>query len=441
MAGQKIKLSVGTVYQKKTGDNYYFRYQVDGKRKSVSLHSRNKKEAVMKAEEMIPLLKASSVEVVAAHIKQAKGWIKTEKRLELEKAWAIYDCHPDKANPATKNTYASYMSAFREFTEFVKPLGCEFIDQVTEEVATKYVNHLKEQAISVDTHNKRIRRVGHVFRTLKEFTGGNSSDWKNKNFIRRQREEIGINARRLPFTEEQESKIFDVLNDQGYQFLHKQEYKVMFYLGSFTGQRMKDCALLQWHKVDLKRQRIYVIQFKTGKDVSIPIAPQLMDVIKSAQPWKTNSYVLPHIAELYQKADKSGQNIGRTEVTRNVIRVLKHTGLEVNQQVPGRKQAISVYGFHSLRHTFVSFLIKHNISKAVAVSILGSNSEIIDKYYTHVGEEAQERAIMAISGNSKQKSDRHIIESALKYIETVKKKSTEVLELENILTGQDDTSS
>ena len=46
MAIQKIKLDLGTVYQKEEGGIYYFRYQVNGARKAISLKTRNQKEAL-----------------------------------------------------------------------------------------------------------------------------------------------------------------------------------------------------------------------------------------------------------------------------------------------------------------------------------------------------------------------------------------------------------
>ena len=37
MAGKVIKLETGTVYQKTINGSYYFRYQVNGRRKAVSI--------------------------------------------------------------------------------------------------------------------------------------------------------------------------------------------------------------------------------------------------------------------------------------------------------------------------------------------------------------------------------------------------------------------
>ena len=63
MAIQKIKLKIGTVYQKEPNGVYYFRYQVNGARKAISLKTRNKQEAVKEAEKHVPLLQATSSEL------------------------------------------------------------------------------------------------------------------------------------------------------------------------------------------------------------------------------------------------------------------------------------------------------------------------------------------------------------------------------------------
>jgi hypothetical protein len=69
-----------------------------------------------------------------------------------------------------------------------------------------------------------------------------------------------------------------------------------------------------------------------------------------------------------------------------------------------------LYGFHSLRHSFASICAEAGVPKAVLLSILGTDSKIADKYYTHVSEESQWKAIEAISSrpatSSREKIDR-----------------------------------
>jgi integrase len=433
MAGKTTKLETGTVYQKSEGGKYYFRYQLNGQRKAVCLQTRNHDDAVQKAREYVPVVKAPTVEVIAAHVSHAKSMAKKEKRLELEQAWAVYDSHPEHARPATVNTYQRYRSHFAALVKWASGKGHRFLDEVTDAIAANYADDLRRLEISVDTHNTQIARIAHVYRTLAEYCRPTTSDWSSVKLRRKTREETGIEARRLPFSREQEEQIFAVLEDPKRRFRNKQELRVLFYLGAFTGQRLKDCALLQWQNVNLERPSITVAQFKTGKKVNIPIAPQLLDVLREAQEWQENTYVLPITAERYLKTDKNGKATGPSYVNHDVIRVIQRTGLQPSVKVPGRKRAVTVYGFHSLRHSFVSFCIDHNISKAVCVSIVGADSDIIDQYYTHVGEAAQEQAIQLISGIGTSIKQRY--EQALQYLSSVPEaeKTLRLREVERIL--------
>ena len=69
---------------------------------------------------------------------------------------------------------------------------------------------------------------------------------------------------------------------------------------------------------------------------------------------------------------------------------------------------MTVYGFHSLRHSFASFCAEAGVPKAVLLSILGTDSKIADKYYTHVSEESQRKAVEAISTRSTSTSQEKI---------------------------------
>ena len=99
MAVRKMKLKIGTVYQKEEGGIYYFRYQVNGARKAISLKTRNKQEAVSEAEKLVPLLQATSSEVIAAHVQQARNMERQKRTLLLTQAWDAYAQSPDRAIP------------------------------------------------------------------------------------------------------------------------------------------------------------------------------------------------------------------------------------------------------------------------------------------------------------------------------------------------------
>ena len=78
--------------------------------------------------------------------------------------------------------------------------------------------------------------------------------------------------------------------------------------------------------------------------------------------------------------DERGKEIGDSLVNIDVLRVIKWIGLEPSVATPGRKRKATVYGFHSLRHSFASFCAEAGVPKAVVVSILGADSSIIDRF-------------------------------------------------------------
>jgi len=430
MAGKVIKLEIGTVYQKTVNGTYYFRYQTNGQRKAVSLKTKNRKEAITKAQELIPIIKAPNTEVISAHVKLAKGMVSKQKQLELQNIWETYSNHPERATPATVAEQIAYKATLNEFLDFVGDY--KFVNDITPEITDKYANSMRESGIAVDTHNRKIRRLRKIFEVLKEYREGNNP-FQASSLRRKAREEQDNAIRRLSFTHEQEIQLLAALEDNSKKVKNKPEIRVIYHLGMFTGQRLKDCVLLRWDKVDLKRKRIWVKQFKTGKEVTIPIAPKLQEVLAEAQSWKINSYVCPNVAERYNILNSEGKNVGNNLVNIDVLRVIKWIGLEPSVVVPGRKKKVTVYGFHSLRHSFASHCAEAGVPKAVVLSILGTNSEIVDKHYTHIGEEAQEKAINSLFGAANTVSDRERIEKALTIIAKIKHKNKNITQIEKAL--------
>lgn len=431
MAGKSIKLDVGTIYKKSDNGGFYFRYQINGQRKAVSLKTKNQKEAIKKAQELIPVVKATNAEIISAHVKHAKNLVARKRFLSLSGIWDEYSQHPDRAIPATAHERLCYQATLNEFINFIdnKNTG---VNDITPEMTDKYAQHLKTTNISVSTHNRKIRRLKKIFDVLQEYRDSNNP-FTAMSLRRKEREEQHNTVRRMSFSREQEQQLLNVLEDDKYRVKNKPEIRVVYHLGMFTGQRLKDCVLLCWDKIDLKRKRIWVKQFKTGKEVTIPIAPKLLNILLEAKKWKINQYVCPKVAERYNRVDKKGKNTGNNLVNIDVLRIIKWIGLEPSIKVPGRHKKVTVYGFHSLRHSFASHCAEAGVPKAVVLSILGANSDVVDKHYTHIGEEAQEKAIMAISGDFDTITDSDRVKNALSIIDSLKEKSEAVKKIEKVL--------
>lgn len=427
----RIKLDTGTVYQTEEGGTYYFRYQVNHERKCVSLKTRDREEAVKRAKTYQPIVNATNVEVISAHVKVARKLALQKQTLPVGSIWQVYSSHPHRALPETVREQLSYEATLNEFLRFLPKTVKEF-DSISYDTALKFAEHLKTTGISVSTHNRKIIRLRKIFETLKDYRS-EANPFASAALRRKEREEQGTLVRRIAFTREQEEAIRKELDNPKRQMLNKAEIKVIYYIGMYTGQRLKDCVLMQWQNIDMEQRRIWVKQFKTGKEVSIPIAEPLAEVLKDALMWKSNHYVCPKVAARYQIVDHRGKGVGDGLVNIDVLRVIKWIGLEPSVTVPGRKKKATVYGFHSLRHSFASHCAEAGVPKAVVVSILGANSEIIDRFYTHVGEDAQRAAIEAVSGEISNTPDRARIKTALEYLESLQTLSPELLRVKEIL--------
>ena len=405
-------------------------------RREFSLKTCVFEEAVQKAADLDVIWSAPTQEVAIAQINALKGYSQESKNLPFDEAWRLYEVHPDRAMPHTVSEQNAYRSTFDEFVQFVsKPFPgrkkhtiAGGIAEVSPQVCEEFSSYLKTTSLAVDTHNRKIKRLRKIFDCLKEYFAG-ENPFRSKALLRSEREERGTVVHRQAFTKEQEEQLIAVLSDDDpkHKIMNKDEIRVLYVIGRFTGQRLKDCVLLQWQNIDMSNRRLWVKQFKTGKEVTIPMAPELYTALIEAKKWRTDQYVTPKTAARYNKTNAEGKNVGNNLVNLDVLRVIRWIGLEPSVDVPGRKKKMTVYGFHSLRHSFASFCAEAGVPKAVLLSILGTDSEIADKYYTHVGDESQRKAVEAIRSRSGEKSAQAKIDEVLTRLDSNPKPTKELL--------------
>ena len=256
---QRKKLDIGVIYQDKPHGLLFYRYQLNGSRKAVSLGTDDIEmaEKIARAKFM-PIVKATSVEVVAGHVSAAQNFQKQKRQLFLCNAWEEYSHSPDKATPATVSEENNYESTLNHFIACVN-VPTITLDEITHHHAEAFVTYLKKQEIAVDTHNRKIKRLRRIFKVLKEYYRG-ENPFASATLLRKAREEHNLGARRLSFTKEQEQRLLEELDNPARRLMNKEEIKLIYLIGMFTGQRMKDCVLLRWSSVDMNQRRIEVIQ-------------------------------------------------------------------------------------------------------------------------------------------------------------------------------------
>ena len=411
-------LGLGGLHRKKRSKNWYYRCTINGRTKDLSTGTDDLDEAEKIARsKFLPMTSATQEDVLAGYVTAARKLKNQSEKLFLDNAWEVYSKHPERAMPATVSEQEAYKSTFEEFRRCVNEPKIT-VAEITHQHAEKYAAYMQGQELAVDTHNRKIKRLRRIFKTLALYRSG-ENPFSSSVLLRRTREEQNIETRHLAFTKDEEQRILDELANPARKLKNKDEIRLVYLLGIYTGQRLKDCVLLRWNCVSLKDRRIEVTQYKTGKQVTLPIAPPLLEGLEKALEWKegdVNAYVCPKTARRYNIKNDRGKNIGAGLVNLDVTRPIRWIGLQTSVKVEGRAHPVTQYGFHSCRTTFISFCAAAGVPKSVVMSFVGADSDIIDKHYTHVGAEQQVMALEAVVDSMSRKSDADRIREAIEYI-------------------------
>lgn len=391
----------GYIFQQKSGGSYYLQYKINGRRKTVSLkcnHLKSKKDAggniIPGAEEradeiLTPALHAKTKEQVLLNVAENRKIIK-RSTVKFEDVWNLYLKSPARpqSSDGTLGNYERNLNRFKSWLTLNHPVITS-ISQVDSEIAKDYAEQLWNEKISANTYNYHIGTLKLIFRILADKAGLDQNPWlaiTRKTEHRQSRKEL---------SEEEVLTILGKFDEDDFKLLNKDEMRVMFNLGVWTGLRLADCVLMEWSSIDFSRNLINCIpqktRNKTQKSVTIPIHPRLKEELEKALKWKENDFVLPKVAARYQ-SNPSG-------VRKDALKVFEKAGFTTTEEVKceiQRKQKANIYGFHSFRHSFVSFCAKAGVPLPVVQSIVGHGNPAITRHYIHIGEDSVKQAINAL---------------------------------------------
>jgi integrase len=194
-------------------------------------------------------------------------------------------------------------------------------------------------------------------------------------------------SRRRPFTIPEMQQLLTVASG---------EWRGMILVGLYTGQRLKDIAMLRWTGVDLTRNEIALTTSKTHRRQIIPMAKTLAAYFAELPVDDIpNAPVFPRAFALVAKDGDVGrlsQQFYELLVTANLAkqRLGKDESKGVGRCGPRERSEIT---FHSLRHTATSLLKNAGVSELVTRDIIGHDSAEVSRNYTHVDEETKRCAL------------------------------------------------
>jgi integrase len=191
---------------------------------------------------------------------------------------------------------------------------------------------------------------------------------------------------RRPFTEKELKTLFAVAEG---------EWEGLILGGLYTGQRLGDLASLTGRRIDLAEELLTFRSQKTGRDMVIPIAGPFLAYLKKHQPRDPDAPVFPKAYEERKEAD--GESRRLSAQFHALLVKAKLTDARPKDKNSGRghsvKRTVSELSFHSLRHNTTTWLKKAAVPESVVRDIIGHESELVSRNYTHVDDETKRKAI------------------------------------------------
>lgn len=185
---------------------------------------------------------------------------------------------------------------------------------------------------------------------------------------------------RRPFTLEEIAELLKKANE---------EWRTMILVGFYTGQRLRDCANLTWEKIDLLSATINLSTMKTERRQDIPIAEPLARHLATLAGDDPAAPLCPSL--FGKKASWLSQQFYQVMADAGLVESRgDHRSKGKGRGAAREKNRIS---FHSLRYNTTSALKSGGVNDAVAMDIVGHETEAVSRNYTRIDDAAKRAAV------------------------------------------------
>jgi integrase len=202
--------------------------------------------------------------------------------------------------------------------------------------------------------------------------------------------DTGDSLDRKPFTPEEVAKLL--------AHAPSAEWRGLILVAAFTGLRLGDAARLSWASVDLVAKRITLVPSKTKKkrrEVRIPIQPDLFVFLENT-PIQSDKPEAPVFTKLSQVG--IGARAGLSQTFNKIMQAAgvdrgKPSRVLAEGESAGKGRITYERGFHSLRHTFTTWLRTAGVSEEDRMALTGHSTRESHQIYSHADEAALRDAI------------------------------------------------
>lgn len=377
-----------TGYLIRRGKVFYACWTVTGKKFMQSTGKRDRREAEKELHRIMEPFVAgdevATLQNIAAKIEGRKSEIaqledERNQPLSIAHAWDAYDRAGNRReiSPVTMRNYDCHWQTFTRWLAANFP-DVKRLREVTFPVCEKYKEHMAGLKVTGRTFNAHRAFLRAFFSVLTDKARLTENPWAK--IAKRDEHSIG----RRPLTVEELRRVCQSA---------KGELRIMLALGLYLGCRLGDAACMDWGNVDMARRLIRYTPRKTARKkpdaLLIPIHPELFAVLNETPPGNRKGAVTPDMNERYQRHQ-------------GVVSHLIHDHFEAcgltttgERNGAGIRRYVSA-GFHSLRHSAVSFLRQAGAAQSISQHIVGHSSPDVHALYTHTDEDSLRRAVASL---------------------------------------------
>lgn len=367
MATPKKKRAKGTgSVVKQASGNYAFQYKDSrGKRVTKSLKTKSRKEAISRAKEYERGLTARDTQDVLHEIARARELIDT-RSLPMSEVWSAFLATKPTAGDGTLKLYRCALQDFENWLLKNRPSQSDFA-LITQEDAEDWLSAVWARGISASTYNDRRNSLSLIHKQLAKPYRLGSNPWTRTD------RKKGVQQKRLPLSRDQITQLSELDSDP--------EIKALLYLGLFAGMRLGDAVSLKAEAIS--GRVITYTPAKTartsGAVARVPIMPILWEALEPLVGERAKGEVFPTSRELY-KRNPDGLNHRLLQLIHSV------TGKGEQEKTAQAVRSRSLYGFHSLRHTFATEAARVGVGATMLQLMTGDSMQTLEKYYVQIGE-------------------------------------------------------
>jgi integrase len=299
---------------------------------------------------------------------------------------ALFDAYIGKLERRGRKeaTIVSVRGALARFTQWIEEQGID-VDDVTGDHVFRYFKQSGYKTNTIRLHATKLK-AAYDFGLRTKRTEANPFD-EDEGFAVPQEERPDVAAKLIPSSDLRSMR-------HKCEFMMGQNALTLFTLAAYTGMRSDEMRTLEWSDVNWDDETIRVrsVNAKHGKARTIPMHPELVDVLRRVRPERPRGCILTPVYEVERLNGGTYTVVGG--------RGTKKAG---DPYSPGTaferllKSFAPECGFHHFRKTVANSLYKNGVQDAVVKAILGwAPKGVMESYYLHVGTEQGRQAILRL---------------------------------------------